>query len=117
MKNQCITLFLAGRCRVALLVFVKYECDIALGHNPENVIDVVRDVRSKLFLDRNADDISNSISYSGFKFFAKNGLSEFSLTVGYGTNNIAVAIQMRIPLVDFRHESFVSDLYEGGATV
>ena len=64
----------------------------------------------------NADDVNNSGSCSGFKFFAKNDLSEFSLAVGYGTTCIAVATQMRIPLVDFRHESFDSDLYEGGAT-
>ena len=48
--------------REALLVFVKYDCGISLGHYPKNVVAVVQDVKSKVSHDRNADDVSNSVS-------------------------------------------------------
>ena len=51
---------------------------ISFGHNPKNVIDVVRDVKSKLFHDRNADDVSNSVGYPRVKFFGENGLPKLA---------------------------------------
>ena len=82
----------------SLFVFMRYDCYISFGHNPKSIIPVLQDVKAKLFHDRNADDVNNSVVNPGVKFFARNGLSKFALEVGYGHTRIAVAMQVSIAL-------------------
>ena len=102
----------------ALLILMKYDCDIALGHNPKFDITVVRDMKSKLFHDRNADDVSNAVVNPGVNFLAINGIHKLALLeICYGRTSVTVAMQIRIALIDFIDEIFISNLYEGGTTV
>ena len=61
-KSNALLCSMQVNVREALLVFVKYDCGISLGHYPKNVVVVVQDVKSKVSHDRNADDVSNSVS-------------------------------------------------------
>ena len=74
-------------------------------------------VEAKIFHNRNAGDVSNSVRHPAFEIFAKNVLPIFFLGIGDGNTCIAVAIQLRIATEDFRRKSLVGDLLEGRAAI
>ena len=61
--------------------------------------------------------LSNSVRYPSVEIFAKNLFPEFGLGVGDGATCIEVSVQVCTAIVDFRRDTFVGELYEGGTAV
>ena len=100
-----------------MLVLAEDDCYISFGDSPEIVVAIISDVKAKLFHDRNASDVCNSVGYLSFKIFAKNVISILGLEVGNVTASITLAIQMPIAKVDFRRKSPVGELLEGRTAI
>ena len=93
------------------------DCYITFGNYLEIVIGIVRNVESKLFHDRYADDVSNSYVKPCVDIFAKDVLSKLALGDGNGHTGIERTTQVRVISAHIRQEALVSHLYEGGTTV
>ena len=93
-KNNTLIFIFEVDIRESLLVLMEDDCYISFGDSPKFVVATIRDMETKLFHDRDANNVCNPVGYPSFKILTKNVFSIFGLEVGNSSASITVAIQM-----------------------